>query len=232
MTTEIPLLDEVNALINKERLLLSLQVLEKQQEAEDWKNKYDTLINNVAKTGDFRVLEIAALEEGRGDSQQQQSHNSSSSSSSSSSSPSTTTTTTTSVNSAQSLQLLLSELKYPWVLDVNGRLVEPALLHQIQKEVFNTRGTTSAVSTVLMSRSGLNDDCASGLGVILSRPSLLAADLSFNNLGAAFQVNLINALKVILVFFCFCFFSSLYIFFPSYLYVYFLNASNFIRLTE
>ena len=57
----LPLLEEVNDLIEKERLLMTLKVLEQQKQAEEWKTKYEMLVGKVgetsAKTGNFQTLE-------------------------------------------------------------------------------------------------------------------------------------------------------------------------------
>jgi len=57
----LPLLEEVNDLIEKERLLMTLKVLEQQKQAEEWKAKYELLVGKVgetsAKTGNFQTLE-------------------------------------------------------------------------------------------------------------------------------------------------------------------------------
>jgi hypothetical protein len=60
----LPLLDDVNELIEKEKILLEFKVLEQQKEAFEWKAKYDHLLVKVAENasstgndGDYRVLE-------------------------------------------------------------------------------------------------------------------------------------------------------------------------------
>jgi urease gamma subunit len=75
----LPIMDEVNELIEKEKLLLEFKVLEQQKEAHGWKLKYDSLLGkiseNVAKvaadsnaasavaTAGYQVLEEAAVAE-------------------------------------------------------------------------------------------------------------------------------------------------------------------------
>ena len=46
-TSKLPLLDEVNELIEKERLLLSLKLLAQKEEAVEWKSKYDKLVDSI-----------------------------------------------------------------------------------------------------------------------------------------------------------------------------------------
>lgn len=60
----LPLLDDVNELIEKEKILLEFKVLEQQKEAFEWKAKYDHLLGKVAENAsssgndsDYRVLE-------------------------------------------------------------------------------------------------------------------------------------------------------------------------------
>ena len=64
--SSIPLLDDVNELIEKEKLLLEFKVLEQQKEALEWKAKYDHLLGKVSESAinenndNFRILEEAA----------------------------------------------------------------------------------------------------------------------------------------------------------------------------
>lgn len=60
----LPLLDDVNELIEKEKILLEFKVLEQQKEAFEWKSKYDNLLGKVAENAstsgndsEYRVLE-------------------------------------------------------------------------------------------------------------------------------------------------------------------------------
>lgn len=63
----LPLLDDVNELIEKEKILLEFKVLEQQKEASEWKAKYDSLLGKVAENANiseinenFRILEEVA----------------------------------------------------------------------------------------------------------------------------------------------------------------------------
>lgn len=63
----LPLLDDVNELIEKEKILLEFKVLEQQKEAYEWKLKYDNLLGKVSESaisGDspdgYRLLEEVA----------------------------------------------------------------------------------------------------------------------------------------------------------------------------
>lgn len=55
-TNDIPILDEVNDLIEKERTLLALKLLEQQREAQQWKSKYDHLVEKVVSVADTPSL--------------------------------------------------------------------------------------------------------------------------------------------------------------------------------
>lgn len=71
--TTLPIMDEVNELIEKEKLLLEFKVLEQQKEAHDWKLRYDTLLGKISEnvsnsttavaTAGYQVLEEAAASE-------------------------------------------------------------------------------------------------------------------------------------------------------------------------
>lgn len=49
----LPLLDDVNELIEKEKILLEFKVLEQQKEAFEWKAKYDSLLGKVAENANM-----------------------------------------------------------------------------------------------------------------------------------------------------------------------------------
>jgi len=191
----LPLLDEVNELIEKERLLLSLKVLEQEKAAQEWKAKYDTLVGKVAetshRTGDFRAMELLATGDVTADGKTSSSSSSFSSSSTSyaggaeeekgSWRPGTATAPPA---TPEGVQALLSSLKHPWVLDLAScRTVKTALMTQINNDAFSLR-TATALKVALLSRCGITDECAAALGTLLSRPALEALDLSFNELGS------------------------------------------------
>ena len=208
---ELPLLDEVNELIEKERLLLSLKVLEQQKEAQEWKAKYDTLVGKVSetavRTGDYRPLEIAAKTSAT---TVTDAPNSSSSASSLSSSPSsvaaaknTAPSSSTSAPSSSSaiaptseaLQALIAKLKHPWVLDLSRRTIRPALLALINTDVFSVRGP-SALAVARLAHCSMGDDCSAALGTLASRLGCEGLDVSFNDLGASLVAQLNAGLKV------------------------------------
>ena len=58
---DVPLLDEVQMLLEKERLLLELKFLEQQKEAQEWKSKYDMIVEKVhlaaVVSGDTKAVE-------------------------------------------------------------------------------------------------------------------------------------------------------------------------------
>ena len=63
----LPLLDDVNELIEKEKILLEFKVLEQQKEAHEWKLKYDNLLGKVSESAlssdspdGYRLLEEVA----------------------------------------------------------------------------------------------------------------------------------------------------------------------------
>lgn len=58
--SDLPLLDEVNELLEKEKMLMGLKILEQKKEKEEWKAKYDQLLSRVSETGDLVNLEGAA----------------------------------------------------------------------------------------------------------------------------------------------------------------------------
>lgn len=191
---ELPLLDEVNELIEKERLLLTLKVLEQQKEAQEWKAKYDTLVGKVSdtslRTGDFRAMEILGTTSVSGtqatiDNKMTALPSTPFPSSSTSAIPPTT----------EGIQLVLAELAHNWVLDVSWRPIRSQLLNLILSDVFSVRAPT-AIKVALFPHCSITDDSGSVISTILSRPSLEAIDLSYNDLGAAALTHIQAGLKI------------------------------------
>jgi len=181
--SELPLLDEVNELIEKERLLLTLKVLEQQKEAQDWKARYDVLVGKVSetslRTGDFRAMEVLAATtlDPTADSKSGLSSvvaappPTAGGSAAASSIPATT----------EGVQNLLAGLKHDWIMDLSSTVVKSPLLNQLNNDALNLRAPTK-VKIAKLSGCYMTDECASALGAMVSRPAIEAMDLSFNDL--------------------------------------------------
>lgn len=191
---ELPLLDEVNELIEKERLLLNLKVLEQKQSAEEWKEKYNVLINKMAKNGDYASIEQAA----------DINNNVINDEENNSKFPI--------INDKSIIPLLnqnytIEELilqqgkdinnECPYVLNLSGKKISTSSLLKITKG----QGLTSLVNPYMtfkvlnFSKCDLNDDASPMLSQIIKNPALVAIDLSNNELGSEFEGRLIEALQ-------------------------------------
>lgn len=176
-TADIPLLDEVNELIEKERLLLNLKLLEQKQEAEEWKAKYDSLVgkvsDNIADTADFDTLEFAAetLAEKRVD-----------------------------FISQFDLNVLLKNQKYPWIVDLSHANIEPSVFASTIKSLFSARAAGSDSSVVVLNHCSLTDENAAALVSVFRNNDVHAVDLSHNDLNEVFFLQLVDVLKVFTIF--------------------------------
>lgn len=191
---ELPFVDEMNELITKEKHLLQLKILEQQREAEEWKAKYMSVVTKVGdsanKTGDYRAMEfIGDMDSANVDALVVDS---------ASGAPMRKLEAT-----PEGIRQLLMDLQYPWLLDLSqqsarlgGGSVKLDLLKAINNEVFSVRGAESNnVSIFSAQRCDIDDHMAVTLGSMLSKNTLEAVNLSYNQLGAQFFVQLINALK-------------------------------------
>ncbi len=184
---DLPYKEEMQELIEKEKHLLQLKVLEQQREADDWRAKYESIVNKVGddagKTGDFRALEFVARVD---------SHNSSNLQESASKNIDV---------SSEGMQQLLLDLRYKWVLDMSApslgvRSIKQDLLKAVNNEIFSVRGVESNQVTIFMAeRCDLEDSHAITLGSMMSKNNLSAFSVAYNNLGPSFFVQFMNSLR-------------------------------------
>ena len=180
---ELPFKDEMHELIEKEKHLLQLKVLEQKREAEVWKAKYESIVNKVGeeanKTGDFRALEYAADTVSSAGIQIKK----------------------TIEISSEGMQKLLLDLQYKWVLDLSSpslgiTTVKQELLKAVNNEIFSIRGAeANQISIMMADRCYLDEAMAVTLGSIMSKNNLQALSVAHNYLGPAFFVQFMNSLR-------------------------------------
>lgn len=209
--SELPLLDEVNELLEKEKLLLGLKVIEQQREAQEWKKKYDLLLGKVSETGDMRLLNTAAVIGGASseainddENTNYNTNNSSSSSSSSSGSSSNNKSSSgaqrRSIMSKKSIVEIVTEILMTsgsnWVLDLSNKLLSNSSLTLLLKGPTSLTHSNPDLSVFNFSRCGLKEEHYTSLGAIITKPNIMSIDLSHNLLGRGFEQELFVALKV------------------------------------
>jgi hypothetical protein len=179
---KLPLMDEVNELIEKERTLLNLKLLEKKSEAEEWKSKYDSLfdtLNSKVLDGDsVTPLEKAAEIESNG---------------------------THAYASSHEVHKLVYERIHPWILDLSHVTMERLMFAKLCKAVFGSRSgiggmggmglSIEELNTAVLSGCSLNDDHCPALMALFRASRLQAVDLSHNSLSEVFFLQLLGALK-------------------------------------
>jgi len=171
----LPLMDELNELIEKERTLLSLKLLAQQNETETWKSKYDSLIDKVGNvaTGTTdsgsRVLEAAAEIED---------------------------TAQTEPIKFEDVQRILLSRTSPWSLDLSGACLDKVLLGKVSKEVFGPRGSFEAINSVYLAQCNLTDEFILPVLSMIRSPRLQAIDLSRNEFSDVLFLQLLTTLQV------------------------------------
>jgi len=178
---ELPLLEEVNELIEKERLLMQLKLLEQQRAAEEWKAKYESLVGNASKgsSGNQTLAKVGNENEAPGDGNSAIKKNKTA--------PPTTT---------EGLQQMLMDLEHDWVLDLSNVKVDNKLLSLLNSEVFSARGcATHNITVCSLANTSLEDDSMLALTTLAGKASVQALDLRGNNLGPQTFQNLVGAVK-------------------------------------
>lgn len=175
----LPLLDELNELIEKERTLLSLKLLAQQNETEAWKSKYDLLIDKVGAVavntsdGGPRVLEAAAEVEGMAPAEPIK---------------------------FEDVQRILLNRTTAWALDLSGVCLDKNLLGKVSKEVFGPRGSFDTINSVYLAGCSLTDEFILPVLSMIRSPRLQAIDLSRNEFSDVLFLQLLTALQVRFVF--------------------------------
>jgi len=168
---ELPLLEEVNELIEKERLLMQLKLLEQQKAAEEWKSKYESLVGTASKgsSGNKTLAKVGNENEAPGDG------NGSSAAKKLVVAPAAT---------AEGIQQMLTELENDWVLDLSNVTVDSKLVGLLNSDVFSARGTaTNSITVCNLANCSLEDDSMLALTTLAGKATVLALDLRGNHLG-------------------------------------------------
>lgn len=168
---ELPLLEEVASLLEKERALLGLKILEQQVEAQDWKKKYEELIEKVADVAaktDPKVYEIAAEVHSK--------HVKAPS------------------YRAKVMEALRAE-GVNWVVDLSDTTVGVEGLTEVLK-ILNGMRDSCKITTMILRNSELDSSCTEQLAAVVSFPYLEAIDMSSNELSRSFYDMLLKALEV------------------------------------
>ena len=165
---QLPLLEEVNQLIEKERLLMQLKLVEQQRIAAEWKSKYDTLIGTAATAG----------KSGGGNSVMARVGNENDITAA----PAKREVAPPA--SSEGVQELLLEMAHKWVLDLAHVPVDGKLLAHLNADVFSVRGSaTNCISVVNLASSRISDDALLPLTAMAGKSAVQALDLSGNDFG-------------------------------------------------
>ena len=180
----LPLLDEVNELITKEKVLLELKILEQKNEATQWKKRYEALLGQVADTandtGDLVPLQNAA-----------------NNTNNTNNNNNNNTNNINNDNNDPIDEILLSLSPSEWVIDLSHRPLSSSILTRLCKGNSAITYTNPLVSVFDLSHCSIKDDYANILSVLLSNPNVKAIDLSNNLLGIIIIIIIIITTTII-----------------------------------
>lgn len=171
--------DEVQELIEKERSLLSLKLIDQQHETNEWKKKYDNLLSNI-RNPHISINELKIRDQ--------------------------TTSVEDDVTAwfdVKEVHERLQKQDFRWIADLNrSRGMTPQVFAKVCKYIFGVRSPFGRDKSVAwFSNCNISDECIPSLQFVFRSPYLEAIDLSHNNLTASFIAESITTLKVIILYF-------------------------------
>ena len=182
-TTKLPLLDEVNELIEKERLLLSLKLQAQKEEAVEWKSKYDKLVDSIGAKLSNPSIPIDGAQDNVQYLTQLESL-------------AAVESDPVEHISLHDINALLKNRILSWVLDLRDHKIDKLLFGKLVKSVFGVNSSYSDIKIAIFDNCGLTDDFAAALMSMFRSAQLLAIDLSNNELSDSLFIQLITTLKV------------------------------------
>lgn len=182
-TSKLPLLDEVNELIEKERMLLSLKLLAQKEEAVEWKSKYDKLVDSIGTKLSNPSIPI----DDRQDNVQYLTQLES---------LAAVESDPVEHISLHDINGLLKNRMLSWVLDLTDNRIDKMLFGKLAKSVFGVNSSYSDIKIAIFDNCGVTDDFAAALLSMFRSAQLLAIDLSNNELSDSLFIQLIATLKV------------------------------------
>jgi hypothetical protein len=182
-TTKLPLLDEVNELIEKERLLLSLKLQAQKEEAVEWKSKYDKLVDSIGAKLSNPSIPIDGAQDNVQYLTQLESL-------------AAVESDPVEHISLHDINGLLKNRILSWVLDLRDHKIDKLLFGKLVKSVFGVNSSYSDIKIAIFDNCGLTDDFAAALMSMFRSAQLLAIDLSNNELSDLLFIQLITTLKV------------------------------------
>jgi hypothetical protein len=167
---KIPLLDEVKDIIEKEKTLLNLKVLEQKVEAQEWRGKYEELLSKIADpsivSSNIKVYEIVADVE---------------------------TKINNNLNDFVTVINKSNVSDTNWCLDASQFNLSNNDIKQIIniKKLHNNKN----ISVLLLNNCQIDDTQSELCATLLYQSDIKAIDFSFNNLGQLFHSNMMKAIE-------------------------------------
>lgn len=171
---DIPLLEEVNDLLTKERNLMNLKVIEQHVEAKEWKDKYETLVKKISLNEALDPSNITAFEVAADVTSSPQSKSWR--------------------NNVEKQLYLLPSSDMPWYLDVSNTTLTVNDVHRIL--MFPKSNNYKKITVLNFHNCGLDDSCTKLLPHLLRFPNIAAMDASCNDVADMFQGALLAAVEV------------------------------------
>ena len=160
-------------MIEKERILLNLKLLDQQKVAEEWKKKYDQLLGNIRDP----LVELDSKK------------------------PEITTAfTPQSIRTMADFHNIVTQRPYSWILDISGYSsdeLSAVLFAKMCKHIFGVRSPFErAINIAWFNNCDLKDGFLPSISFILRSSTLEALDLSKNALTHKFLLDCVPVLKV------------------------------------
>ena len=179
---DVPLLDEVQMLLEKERLLLELKFLEQQKEAQEWKSKYDMIVEKVhlaaVVSGDTKAVEQVVHIDDKEVTGAYTSRGASG------------------VLTNDRMNDILMSLGSNWILDCSNQVITNGALTMLLKGPTAITHAYPDLKIFRFANCSIDDSTSQLVSAVVSKQSVLAVDLSNNNLGKDFENQLVDALKL------------------------------------
>lgn len=178
---ELPLLDEINELIEKERTVLNLKLIAQKAETDEWKAKYDMLADKLDAgiSGDVQTAEDAADIEEYG----AEGHSSAGKQN----------------ISQQDVLRVISERRHSWLIDFSHLSFDRILLAKVCKALFGPKTSFPEIHVAVFRDCSFTDDYSAVVAQLARSLPVWALDLSQNDLGETTLAQIISVLKASLV---------------------------------
>lgn len=194
---ELPLIDEINELLIKERTLLGLKVVEQKIETEEWKEKYENLINKINQNNEKNEIEIfeiiGEIESNKNNKINKNKENNENIKENKENNENNNLYSFIGLNLDRLLHFQYST-KYFWCINTSNLYINRNEIKKLLK--YPKSYNANNIKVLQLNHSNLQDSDSDLIILLLHYPSLECLDLSHNELGSEFRSILIQTIQV------------------------------------